>query len=67
MVLLRERLAFLTIEMISTTVQSQSKMQAVHSGADLESAISNCMGYRAEVYSVTAWVMMLNMLIFSIS
>lgn len=24
-------------------------MQAVHSGADLESAITNCMGYRAEV------------------
>ena len=23
--------------------------QAVHSGADLESAISNCMGYRSEV------------------
>lgn len=71
MVLLRERLCFLTIEMISTTVQSLSKMQAVHSGADLESAISNCMGYRAEVYSVTysvtAWVMLLNMLIFSIS
>jgi hypothetical protein len=28
-------------------------MQAVHSGADLESAISNCMGYKAEVLSVT--------------
>jgi len=24
-------------------------MQAVHSGADLESAISNCMGYKSEV------------------
>lgn len=24
-------------------------MQAVHSGADLESAIQNCMGYRSEV------------------
>lgn len=24
-------------------------LKAVHSGADLESAISNCMGYRAEV------------------
>ena len=26
--------------------------QAVHSGADLEAAISNCMGYKAEVLSV---------------
>jgi len=24
-------------------------MQAVHSGADLESAIANCMGYKSEV------------------
>lgn len=24
-------------------------MQAVHSGADLESAVQNCMGYRSEV------------------
>lgn len=24
-------------------------VQAVHSGADLESAIANCMGYKAEV------------------
>lgn len=26
-------------------------MQAVHSGADLESAIANCFGYSAEVMS----------------
>jgi hypothetical protein len=24
-------------------------MQAVHSGADLESAITNCLGYKSEV------------------
>lgn len=30
-------------------------MQAVHSGADLESAITNCLGYRAEVVSITSW------------
>lgn len=30
-------------------------MQAVHSGADLESAITNCMGYKSEVLSVTGW------------
>ena len=28
-------------------------MQAIHSGADLEAAISNCMGYKTEVLSVT--------------
>lgn len=27
-------------------------MQAVHSGADLDSAISNCMGYKSEVTRV---------------
>lgn len=30
-------------------------MQAVHSGADLESAISNSMGYQSQVLSVTGW------------
>lgn len=29
-------------------------IQAVHSGADLESAITNCMGYRSEVSSQTS-------------
>lgn len=33
-------------------------MQAVHSGADLESAISNCMGYKSQVLSVTGWTSM---------
>lgn len=31
-------------------------MQAVHSGADLESAIQNCMGYESQVLSVTGWL-----------
>lgn len=28
-------------------------VQAVHTGADLESAVSNCMGYKSEVLSST--------------
>ena len=31
-------------------------MQAVHSGADLESAIQNCFGYRSEVELVTIFI-----------
>lgn len=34
------------------TIYSFDIMQAVHSGADLEAAISNCMGYKTEVLSV---------------
>lgn len=39
-------------------------MQAVHSGADLESAISNCMGYRSEVISVTSWSFSSHLIVF---
>lgn len=34
-------------------------LQAVHSGADLESAIANCMGYKTEVMLSTGYLVLL--------